>query len=150
MLAASRLDPTINVIPNRIVDITTLVTQIRRFVADLNGPSSMSLPPASKETRKNVHELALAFGLKSVSKGHGDARYTTLIKTTRTGQRADEWKIAKVVRRAGGAGARGDSFGEFVDGRRGRGAKVPKHREGEEVGAVSLSLWRLVCFVFGC
>jgi hypothetical protein len=43
----------------------------------------MSLPPANKETRKNVHEMTLAFGLKSVSRGKGNARYMTLIKTSR-------------------------------------------------------------------
>lgn len=139
MLAAALLDPTINVIPNRIIDITTLVQQIRRFVADIGGPSTMSLPPANKETRKNVHELALAFGLNSQSKGKGNARYTTLSKTTRTGAyRTDEWKIAKIVRRAGGTGARGDTFGEF-DGAK-RAPRVPKHREGDEVGAVCHSV----------
>jgi hypothetical protein len=144
MLRVARTNPDrINLGPNRIIDITTLIQQIRRFVADLNGPQSMSLPPANKETRKNVHELALAFGLKSVSKGKGDARYTTLMKTSRTGLgRIDEWKVDKVVRRAGGRGARGETFGEFegrVDRRTGRGG-VPKQREGDEVGAVSLIL----------
>jgi hypothetical protein len=69
MLAASKLDPTITVLPNRIIDTTT---QIQRFLADVGGPSTMSLPPASKETRKNVHEMALVFGLKSVSRGKGE------------------------------------------------------------------------------
>lgn len=136
MIKASRLDPTIQLGPNRIIDLTTLIQQIRRFISDLGGPESMSLPPANKETRKNVHELAQAFGLKSVSKGHGEARYTTLIKTTKTGRNVDEWKIAKVMRRSGGAGARGDSF-EFAEFEGRKGRTVPKHREGEKVGAVS-------------
>ncbi|PPR07557.1 hypothetical protein CVT24_008753 [Panaeolus cyanescens] len=131
MLAAARLDPTITVIPNRIIDITTLVQQIRRFVDEIGGPHEMKLPPTNKETRKNVHELAIAFGLKSVSKGKGDARYTTLTKTTRTGVRVDEWKISKIVRRSGGQGARGDSFVADV---KNRIIKVPRHKEGEIVG----------------
>ncbi|KAG6815705.1 hypothetical protein H0H87_012089, partial [Tephrocybe sp. NHM501043] len=81
MLAAAKLDPTITILPNRVIDMTTLVQQIRRFVNDLNGPQTMSLPPTTKETRKAIHEMALAFNLKSVSKGKGDARYTTLSKT---------------------------------------------------------------------
>ncbi|PPQ97928.1 hypothetical protein CVT26_002973 [Gymnopilus dilepis] len=139
MLAAAALDPTINVLPNRIIDLTTLVQQIRRFIADLGGPNSMSLPPTNKETRKNVHELAVAFGLKSVSKGKGDARYTTLSKTTRTGVKVDEWKIAKIVRRGGGMGARGDSF---IYDKKGKGAPrgMPKQKEGDVVGQAAPKL----------
>jgi hypothetical protein len=135
MLAAAKLDPTINIIPNRVIDMVTLVQQIRRFIADIGGPSTMSLPPTNKETRKNVHEMALAFNLKSLSKGHGDARYTTLTKTTKTGAFIDERKVDKIVRRSGGMGARGDSF---IYDKKGRGAAVvmPRHREGEEVGKV--------------
>ncbi|KAJ3559296.1 hypothetical protein NP233_g11301 [Leucocoprinus birnbaumii] len=137
MMKASSLDPsTINLGPNRIIDLTTLTQQIRRFVNDLSGPQTMSLPPANKETRKNVHELALTFGLKSISKGKGDARYTTLSKTSRSGiGRIDEWKVQKVLRRAGERGARGDLFGEFEDRKKGR--IVLKHREGDEVGGTA-------------
>lgn len=96
----------------------------------------MALPPTNKETRKNVHELAIAFGLKSVSKGKGEARYTTLAKTTRSGVRVDEAKVGKIMRRSGGAGARGDSF---VDGG-GRSGPMPRHREGDEVGKAAPKL----------
>ena len=134
MLAAAELDPTITVIPNRIIDMVTLVQQIRRFIADISGPPTMSLPPTNKETRKNIHEMAVAFNLNSLSKGEGDARYTTLSKTTRSGFRVDEQKVAKIVRRSGGMGARGDSF---IREKKGKGApSVPRHREGDEVGKV--------------
>ncbi|KAF7357984.1 hypothetical protein MVEN_00845400 [Mycena venus] len=135
MLAAARLDPTITVIPNRIIDLPTLVQQIRRFVGDIGGPQSMALPPSDKETRKNVHELALAFGLKSVSKGKGEARYTTLTKTTRSGIRVDEGKVAKVVRRAAG-GRGGGAFVKYDGGDKGKGrvAAMPRHKDGDEVG----------------
>lgn len=104
----------------------------------------MSLPPANKETRKNVHELAIAFGLTSRSKGKGDARYTMLTKTSRTCVgRVDEWKIHNVVSRTGRKGARGDSFGEFGDEREKKGNRVPKHKEGDKVGAVS-SMYTLI------
>jgi hypothetical protein len=133
MLAASKLDPTITVLLNRIIDMTTLVQQIQRFLADVGGPSTMSLPPASKETRKNVHEMAVAFGLKSVSRGKGNARYTTLSKTSRSGVAVDERMVAGIARRGGGGGG-----GEFLgkSGKRGGNAGVPKHREGDEVGKV--------------
>lgn len=135
MLAAARLDPTITVIPNRIIDMVTLVQQIRRFIADVGGPSTISLPPTNKETRKNIHEMAAAFNLKSVSNGKGDSRYTTLSKTTRSGFGVNEQKVAKIVRRSGGMGARGDSF---INEKKGRGAPstMPRHREGDEVGKV--------------
>lgn len=129
MLASAKLDPTITVLPNRIIDMTTLVQQIRRFLADVGGPLTMSLPPTNKETRKSMHEMAVAFGLRSQSKGKGNARYTTLIKTSRSGVAVDEGKITKIVRRS--AGGR-----EFVStsGKRGGMVGVPKHREGDEVG----------------
>ncbi|KAF9557967.1 hypothetical protein CPC08DRAFT_710000 [Agrocybe pediades] len=138
MLAAAALDPTITVLPNRIIDMVTLVQQIRRFINDLDGPGTMSLPPTNKETRKNVHEMAIAFNLKSVSKGKGDARYTTLTKTSRTGLNVDERKVAKIVRRSGGAGSRGDSF--IYEKKSKVSTVMPRHREGEEVGKAAPKL----------
>jgi hypothetical protein len=136
MLAAAAVDPTIKVLPNRVIDMTTLVQNIRRFIADVGGPSSMSLPPTDKETRKNAHEIALAFNLKSVSKGNGDARYTTLTKTTRTGIQVNEGKIARIVRRSV---ARGGSF--MLEDKKGKGvSRVPKHREGDVVGKAAPKL----------
>ena len=133
MFAVSNVDPTITVIPNRIIDMTTLVQQIRRFLANVGGPSTMSLPPTNKETRKDIHEMATAFGLHSQSKGKGGARYTTLIKTSKSGIAINEEKVARIVRRRSGAGG-----GELVgrNGRGGRVTSVPKHREGDEVGKV--------------
>ncbi|KAK0448358.1 uncharacterized protein EV420DRAFT_1567546 [Desarmillaria tabescens] len=129
MLAATRLDPTITVVPNRIIDMTTLVQQIRRFIADIDGTQTMSLPPTDKATRKKVHELALAFNLKSLSKGKGDARYTTLTKTTRTGTKIDEAKVSRIARRGG------DFGNEFVNKKgKGKGKLMPRHKDGDEVG----------------
>ncbi|KAJ3890186.1 hypothetical protein GG344DRAFT_50130, partial [Lentinula edodes] len=139
MLAAAKLDPTIVVLPNRVIDMSTLVQQIRRFIDNIGGPSSMSLPPANKQTRKDIHELAAAFNLKSLSKGDGDARYTTLTKTTMSGIRVNQKVVAKIVRRRGGLA----DNAEFVGGadiskkhaERGKAGKsMPKHREGDEVG----------------
>ncbi|KAF6765441.1 hypothetical protein DFP72DRAFT_798059 [Ephemerocybe angulata] len=139
MLAAARLDPTITVLSNRIMDLSTLVQMLHKFVNDLGGKSSLSLPPTDKETRKNVHELAIAFNLKSVSKGKGDSRYVTVVKTTRTAPgRVDERKVARIVRRSGGPGARGNDFTSGSAGGRGggggKGVFPPKHKEGEVVG----------------
>lgn len=144
MLAAAKLDPTITVLPNRVIDMTTLVQQIRRFVDDIGGPSSMSLPPTSKETRKQIHEMALAFNLKSLSKGKGDARYTTLMKTTMTGIFVNEGKVAKIVRRSmKGGGGVGNFSGSKIRGARGGGDTMPRHKEGEEVGKVRLWSFQL-------
>ncbi|KAF8134687.1 hypothetical protein K438DRAFT_1922921 [Mycena galopus ATCC 62051] len=140
MLAAARLpfDPTITPLPhlaNRVVDLPSLVSQIRRFVGDIGGPQSMSLPPADKATRKTVHELAIAFRLKSASKGKGEGRYTTLVKTTRSGLGVDEKKVAKILRGGGGGGEFVRWGGEKGNGGgRGGPAAVPRQRDGDEVG----------------
>ncbi|KAJ2924755.1 hypothetical protein H1R20_g12338, partial [Candolleomyces eurysporus] len=136
MLAAAKLDPTITVLPNRIIDISTLVQMLHKFVNDLGGKSQMSLPPTDKETRKNVHELAIAFGLNSFSKGKGNGRYVTVVKTTKCGPgRVDERKVARIVRRSGDPGSRGNDFTSGSrGGKGGKGGWVPKHKEGDEVG----------------
>lgn len=134
-LAAARQDPKITVIgPNRVIDMTTLVQQIKRFIANPDGPRTMALPPAGKETRKLVHEMATAFNLKSKSNGHGDARYTILTRTSRSGLRVDEAKAARIMRRSNG--------GEFIrNDRKGKGKSgPPRQKEGEEVGKVRFSL----------
>jgi hypothetical protein len=135
MLAAARQDPQITVIgPNRVIDMTTLVQQIKRFIANPEGPRTMALPPANKEIRKMVHEVAAAFHLKSKSNGYGDARYTVLIRTSRTGIRVDEAKVAHIVRRShGGEFYRSDKKGRAKGKAQG---VVAKQKEGEEVGKV--------------
>jgi hypothetical protein len=122
MRAAARLDPStaLSIAPRAIVDVASLEAQMRRFVEDVGGRSSMALPPMDKEARKWVHEVAEAFGVKSVSKGKGAARYTTLIKTRRTGAGVNEGKMRALVKR-------------YV-GRGGKGGRMPTHREGDEVG----------------
>ncbi|KAM6501817.1 hypothetical protein JOM56_001794 [Amanita muscaria] len=143
MLAAARVDPKITVIgPNRVIDMTTLVQQIRRFLASPGGPQTMSLPPTSKVSRKLVHEMATAFNLKSQSKGREGARYTTLIKTSRSGLEVDEKKVGQLVRR-GKLAFGGDAWNESKNGKEkgksgggggGGGGGGPRQKEGEEVG----------------
>ena len=128
MLAAARFDPSIS-IPGRVVDMVTVEQQIRRFLADIGGNSTMALPPMAKESRKQVHELAVAFNLKSASKGKGDGRYTTLTKTTRSGIRIDERKVRRIL----------TSVNVLIQpgGGKGRNTVVmPRHRDGDEVGKV--------------
>ncbi|KAF9232564.1 hypothetical protein BU15DRAFT_54890, partial [Melanogaster broomeanus] len=131
MLAASKLNPEdlVSMVPNAIVDMASLEAQIRRFVDDIGGKPSMALPAMDKSSRKNVHELAAAFGLSSQSKGNGVRRYTTLMKTTRTGI-VKEGKVKAIMKRFGNTFDRayyrkngGDSKG-----------RLPRHREGDEVG----------------
>ncbi|KAG1751253.1 uncharacterized protein EDB91DRAFT_1104286 [Suillus paluster] len=106
-------------IPNAIVDMDSLEEQIRRFIIDdIGGKNNnrMVLPPMDKMSRKQVHELANAFNLKSHSKGKGDRRYITLTKATRT-RFADERKVKNVMKRHGGG----------FD-------TMPRHKDGDEVG----------------
>ncbi|KAH9858987.1 hypothetical protein C2E23DRAFT_746290 [Lenzites betulinus] len=142
MLAAARADADAD-LPHRVVDFAALEQEIRRFLAD-PARTTMPLPPADKETRKRVHELATAFNLKSLSKGAGKARYTTLAKCPRSGLGISERKIRSILqqaqsghwiapdfRKGGGKpreskakGAKGDS----------KAASLAHHREGEVVG----------------
>ncbi|KAI9448840.1 hypothetical protein BJY52DRAFT_1310108 [Lactarius psammicola] len=69
---------------------------MRRFVEDLGGAPTLELPPMARHARKSVHELAHAFNLKIKSEGYGPARYTTLIKTTLSGVRVYERKVARI------------------------------------------------------
>lgn len=91
----------------------------------------MSLPPMEKQSRKQVHELALAFNLKSQSKGKGKARYTTLTKTSRSGVMVNERKIRRIRKTNG-------MFIEPLEGAdKGKGrSTMPRHRDGDEVGKV--------------
>lgn len=131
MLAAARYDGP-EELPNRITDLPSLVQQIRRFLANVGGPSSMSLPPLNKATRKRVHELAGAFNLNSKSKGGGDTRYTTLTKTTKSGFKINERKIGRIMREAGHQWEESSRY----DKGNGKNMSLAKHREGEEVGKV--------------
>ncbi|TFY79598.1 hypothetical protein EWM64_g4414 [Hericium alpestre] len=126
MMAAAALDPSVE-ISNRVVDMASMEQQIRRFLANIGGPNSMSLPPMEKYARKTVHELATAFNLKSQSKGKDNARYTTLSKTTRSGVGINEKKINKILKKAGVVVSSASG---------GRQGQPPKHkpREGEIVG----------------
>lgn len=139
MLAASRLEEEDAVeLPNRIVNLITLEQQIRRFLEDIGGPRSMTLPPCDKNTRKKVHALAAAFYLKSQSKGGGDARYTTLTKTTSSGLNVNEHTIRKILRND-------DGYWDTNDRAPPR-TSLNKHREGEEVGKVRLSFFMQLNF----
>ncbi|CAL1706004.1 unnamed protein product [Somion occarium] len=126
-LAAARLDPSIE-IPNRVVDLVTLEQQIRRFLADIGGSRTMVLPPADKETRTKVHELAGAFNLKSQSKGSGSNRYTTLVRTTKSGIAINERKVRRILNTVN------PSWEGPGRGGRNHVASLAKHKEGEEVG----------------
>ncbi|TFK53782.1 hypothetical protein OE88DRAFT_1656088 [Heliocybe sulcata] len=139
MRAAARLDPSVDV-PNRIVDFVSLETQIRRFIADIGGAETMTLPPCDKGTRKIIHDLADAFGLSSKSKGSGENRYATLAKTTKTGAYINEKKVARIMRRFKSDYA---TAGWGTPGGKGKGrvpVSLPKHREGDEVGKAAPKL----------
>ena len=114
-------------------DIPGLIQKIRAYVSDLGNRGQMTLPPMDKTLRKQVHEIAAAFGLKSQSKGEGSGRYTTLSKTTRTGIRIDEAKISRIMRSRGKYGYTRPGNPGFREKGKGR-AGPPKHREGDEAG----------------
>ncbi|KAI0674881.1 hypothetical protein C8Q78DRAFT_1135938 [Trametes maxima] len=131
MLAAARAADDMD-LPHRVTDLVSLERQIRRFLADIGNRSPMSLPPADKETRKQVHELAGAFNLKSQSKGNGAGRYTTLIKTSMSGVGINERKIRRILKQATNGAWEGPDGG-YGKGRA-KATSLAKHREGEEVG----------------
>ncbi|KAF8634262.1 hypothetical protein AX17_004219 [Amanita inopinata Kibby_2008] len=140
MQRAARLDPTITVIgPNRVIDMTTLVQQIQRFLANPSGPRSMSLPPTDKYTRKLIHEMATAFDMKSKSRGDGDARHTTLTRTSGSGLYVDKRKVSWIMRQGNARGAfsrdnEDDDGGGGERGGKGKRFTALRQKEGEEVG----------------
>lgn len=141
MIAVSRLEEDGPIeLPNRIVNLTTLEQQIRRFLQDIGGPKTLLLPPCDKATRKKIHTLANAFSLKSQSKGNGSARYTTLTKTSYSGVAIRENKVMRLLREDdrnwSGPGGRGKT----------NATSLAKHREGEEVGKVSPSVLLRILF----
>lgn len=87
----------------------------------------------SKADRKEVHKLASKFKLKSKSVGNGAGRFTTLIKTSRSGYHEyDEEGVGSTTRKLGGRGGkkgpggRGGGGGKFLqDGMR-VGAEAPE------------------------
>lgn len=139
-----------NAFRHRVIDPSSLVEQIKRFVADPGSGDQMSLPPMSKDDREPVHKIAMAIGLKSKSAGKGKGRYITLTKLQKIGQKNDgngyaawwdagiEKKVWKIVRGWGTFDGRGAGGG----GRGRGGAMMPRHKEGDEVGKV-----RFIAFV---
>ena len=103
------------------LDMLLVEDMLYEFVEDISRPS-LVLPPMPKEARAKMHQLATAFHLKSKSQGKGDARFTTLYRTTKTGTLGvKHWKISRLVYGAGGGGG---------TGAKGKG----RHQEGEVVG----------------
>lgn len=56
--------------------------EIKEFLLSTND--TLSLPPMGKRERYLVHEIASTFGLKSKSRGDGDNRFPTLVRTKHT------------------------------------------------------------------
>ena len=113
---------------DRINDLGFLEELIRTFLDNLDA-KNLVLPPKGKEWRKRAHSLADAFSLKSKSKGKGDKRYVTLIKTTRSGVRVNEQKVSTLVNgRIGQSNPTSER------------ARTIRHRDGDEVGKMAPKL----------
>lgn len=118
----------------RFPDMAALEVQLRTFINNIGGQNTMALPPMEKFARKKVHELAQAFNLKSKSMGRGNTRYTTLIRTSRSGIAIDEPKIRRIAGRMGGARITTSRSKPST-------GAMPRHRDGDEVGKVRISYW---------
>lgn len=113
------------------VSVEMVIGHIRRFTQDLGSAPTLSLPPMEQHVRKSVHELASAFNLNSKSSGKGAARFTRLIKTTRSGLRIDERKVARILGKP--APPHGGDKGK---GKGKAGVKI-RPRDGELVGGAA-------------
>jgi hypothetical protein len=106
----------------------------------------LALPPMEKRMRKLVHDLAGAFNLTSKSEGNGKARFTTLTRTTMSGVRVDERKLARILGKpkpdGGGGGGKG----------KGKAVGKIRPRDGEVVGGVSVFSTRSLIYLLfvGC
>lgn len=126
-----------------ITNMVALDEEIQRFLRD-HGKTTMSLPPMEKESRKRVHELADCYSLKSASKGAGRKRFTTLIKTSRSGLHPNRKKVGRILRLESSSyfaqaswSAKSGSGNHTMPGSRGgagAGRDLAKRREGEVVG----------------
>lgn len=116
-----------------IEDLAVLETIIRKFISSLQL-TRMILPPKSKDFRKRAHFLADAFNLKSKSQGKGEDRFTTFVKTTRSGVGINEYKVTQLVKGHSGAGF-------HVSGKAAKTKPVRvKHRDGDVVGQAAPKL----------
>jgi R3H domain len=112
------------------MNLETVVQHMRRFVADIGGSNTLSLPPMDVEMRKSVHQLAHAFNLKSRSQGKSNNRFTTLMKKTLSGVGVNEKRIARVLGKLpSGHVTHGDRKAKGRAGER-------RPRDGEVVGEV--------------
>ncbi|KAH9174072.1 hypothetical protein EDB89DRAFT_2228354 [Lactarius sanguifluus] len=66
-------------------------------VEDLRSAPTLSLLPMARYAAKSVRELLRAFGLKSMSEGNGEARFTKLFKTMLSDIRADERNVVRIL-----------------------------------------------------
>jgi hypothetical protein len=117
------------------MSLETVVGRMRQFVADIGGPRTCPLQPMDQETRKTVHNLALAFNLKSKSKGSGSSRFTTLTKTTLSGISVDERAITRILEHPYSYMAHEGGKGKGKGKGRPRAGRV-RPRDGEVVGEV--------------
>ena len=114
------------------VTLEMVVGYMRQFVTDTGGGNTLRLPPMGRDMRKSVHELALAFRLKSKSQGNGPARFTTLMKTTLCDTQVDEKAIARISRKSSSS----SSYVVHGSGKgKGRAHRI-RPRDGEVVGEV--------------
>lgn len=134
-------------------NMVALDEEIQYFLRDL-GKTTMSLPPMDKDSRRRIHELAGAYSLKSASKGAGRKRFTTLIKTSRSGVNPNRKKIGRILKLESSAyfsqatwSAKSGS-GNFTmpgtksgkGGAKMGGQDMAKRREGEVVGEGAKSI----------
>lgn len=70
------------------MDIRQIKDEFQQFFASTHD--TLLLPPMGKNDRKLIHELGIAFELKTKSSGKGDMRAPMLIRTKRMGQFDDE------------------------------------------------------------
>lgn len=126
-----------------VTDLHSLNEEIRHFMRDL-GKTTMKLPAMDKFSRKQVHEMAECYSLKSQSKGKGRDRFPILIKTSRSSLEMvtvrSERKLQGIL---GGARSNGDfyksKYGKkdkaALPGSTARtGAGTQRHKDGDAVG----------------
>jgi hypothetical protein len=120
------------------VSLETIAEHMRAFVVDLGGGAPMlALPPMEKRMRKLVHDLAGAFNLKCECEGNDKARFTTLARTTMSGVRVGERRIARILGKPKPDGGGGKGKGKAV-------GKI-RPRDGEVVGGVSVFTTKSLC-----
>lgn len=107
---------------------------IESFLSDATK-STFALPPMNKQMRASVHSLAMAYNLRSKSRGNGENRFPLLYKTLQSGRNVNRKAVQRLVSMPVELGMPRSKGKGSVKQDRGGDITISRNREGAQVGA---------------